>query len=158
MNGILPVKKMNNLTKLNIKSFRICLYHYKDKTLNFLLITYKKWQLNNKLVINNLFKGLHTFLCNWCHRFQQVSCGSGQYSREIIGQIKPITANIVPYGHFTIVILGQVCYLIVSIPDPCTLTYFVEAVEWFIPSKTTKTKILCAMDRCNDQTACKEKT
>ena len=41
MNGILPVKKMNNLTKLNIKLFRICLYHYKDKTLNFLLITYK---------------------------------------------------------------------------------------------------------------------
>ena len=41
MNGILPVKKMNNLTKLNIKLFRICLYHYKDETLNFLLITYK---------------------------------------------------------------------------------------------------------------------
>ena len=41
MNGILPVKKMNNLTKLNIKLFRICLYHYKDKRLNFLLITYK---------------------------------------------------------------------------------------------------------------------
>ena len=41
MNGILPVKKMNNLTKLNIKLFRICLCHYKDKTLNFLLITYK---------------------------------------------------------------------------------------------------------------------
>ena len=41
LNGILPVKKMNNLTKLNIKLFRICLYHYKDKTLNFLLITYK---------------------------------------------------------------------------------------------------------------------
>ena len=41
MNGILPGKKMNNLTKLNIKLFRICLYHYKGKTLNFLLITYK---------------------------------------------------------------------------------------------------------------------
>ena len=41
MNEILPVKKMNHLTKLNIKLFRICLYHYKDKTLNFLLITYK---------------------------------------------------------------------------------------------------------------------
>ena len=41
MNGNLPVKKMNNLTKLEIKLFRICLYQYKDKTLNFLLITYK---------------------------------------------------------------------------------------------------------------------
>ena len=41
MNGILPVKRMNNLTKLNIKLFHICLYHCKDKTLNFLLITYK---------------------------------------------------------------------------------------------------------------------
>ena len=35
-------------------------------------------------------------------------------------------------------------------------TGFVEAVERFIPSKMTK-KILCAMDRCNDQTTCKEK-
>ena len=41
MNGILPVKKMNNLTKLNIKLFHICLYHCKDKILNFLVITYK---------------------------------------------------------------------------------------------------------------------
>ena len=41
MNGMLPVKKMNNLTKLNTKLFHICLYHGKDKTLNFLLITYK---------------------------------------------------------------------------------------------------------------------
>ena len=28
--------------------------------------------------------------------------------------------------HFPIGILGQVWYLIVSIPDPCTLTYFVN--------------------------------
>ena len=35
-------------------------------------------------------------------------------------------------------------------------TGFVEAVERFIPSKMTKNKILCAMVRCNDQTACKE--
>ena len=43
MNGILPVKKMNNLTKLNIKLFhnKFCLYHRKDRTLNFLVITYK---------------------------------------------------------------------------------------------------------------------
>ena len=41
MNGGLPVKKMNNLTKLNIKLFHICLYHCKDRTLNFLEITYK---------------------------------------------------------------------------------------------------------------------
>ena len=41
MNGILPVKKMNNLTKLNIKLFHNCLYHCKDKILNFLVITYK---------------------------------------------------------------------------------------------------------------------
>ena len=41
MNGILPVKKMNNMTKLNIKLFHICLYHCKDKILNFLVITYK---------------------------------------------------------------------------------------------------------------------
>ena len=27
MNGILPVKKMNNLTKLNIKLFHICFYY-----------------------------------------------------------------------------------------------------------------------------------
>ena len=31
-------------------------------------------------------------------------------------------------------------YLIVSVPDLCTLTYFVEAVERFIASKMTKTK------------------
>ena len=39
-------------------------------------------------------------------------------------------------------------------------TGFVEAVERFIPSKMTKTKWqqLCAMDRCNDQTACKKET
>ena len=42
MNGVLPVKKMNNLTKLNIKLFHICLYHCKDRTLNFLVITYYK--------------------------------------------------------------------------------------------------------------------
>ena len=30
--------------------------------------------------------------------------------------------------------------MIVSIPDLCTLTYFVEAVERFIPSKVIKTK------------------
>ena len=36
-------------------------------------------------------------------------------------------------------------------------TGFVEAVERFIPSKIDQNKILCAMDRCNDQTACKEK-
>ena len=41
MNGVLPVQKMTNLTKLNIKLFHICLYHCKDKTLNFLVITYK---------------------------------------------------------------------------------------------------------------------
>ena len=41
MNGVLPVKKMNNLTKLNIKLFQICLYHCKDRTLNVLVITYK---------------------------------------------------------------------------------------------------------------------
>ena len=35
-------------------------------------------------------------------------------------------------------------------------TGFVEAVERFIPSKMIKNKILCAMDRCNDQTACKK--
>ena len=29
------------LTKLNIKLFHICLYHCKDRTLNFLVITYK---------------------------------------------------------------------------------------------------------------------
>ena len=45
MNGILPDKKMNNLTKLNIKLFHICLYHCKDKTLNFLVITYKTIRL-----------------------------------------------------------------------------------------------------------------
>ena len=36
MNGVLPVKKMNNLTKLNIRLFHICLYHCKDRTLIFL--------------------------------------------------------------------------------------------------------------------------
>ena len=36
-------------------------------------------------------------------------------------------------------------------------TGFVEAVERFIPSKMTKTKKLCAIDRCNEQTASKEK-
>ena len=41
MNGILPVKKMNNLTKPNIKLFHICIHHCKDRTLNFLVITYK---------------------------------------------------------------------------------------------------------------------
>ena len=46
MNGILPVKKMNNLTKLNIKLFHICLYHCKDKTLIFLVIT------NGNLIIS----------------------------------------------------------------------------------------------------------
>ena len=35
-------------------------------------------------------------------------------------------------------------------------TGFVEAVERFIPSKMTKNKILCAIDRCNDQKACKK--
>ena len=41
INGVLPVKKMNNLTKLNIKLFHICLYHWQDRRLNFLVITYK---------------------------------------------------------------------------------------------------------------------
>ena len=41
MNGVLPVQKMTNLTKLNIKLFHICLYQCKDRTLNFLVITYK---------------------------------------------------------------------------------------------------------------------
>ena len=38
-----------------------------------------------------------------------VSCRSGQYSREIIGHIKPITANIVPYEYpwLTNIILGK---------------------------------------------------
>ena len=36
-------------------------------------------------------------------------------------------------------------------------TGFVEAVERFIPSKMTKNKTLCAMDRCNDQTAFKKR-
>ena len=37
-------------------------------------------------------------------------------------------------------------------------TGFVEGVERLIPSKKTQNKILCAMDRCNDQIAIKEKT
>ena len=37
-------------------------------------------------------------------------------------------------------------------------TGFVEVVERFIPSKMTKNKILCALDRCNDPTACKTET
>ena len=32
-------------------------------------------------------------------------------------------------------------------------TGFLEAVERFIPSKMTKTKVQSAMDRCHDQTA-----
>ena len=36
-------------------------------------------------------------------------------------------------------------------------TGFVEAFERFIPSKNDQNKILCAMDRFNDQTASKEK-
>ena len=35
-------------------------------------------------------------------------------------------------------------------------TGFVDAVERFIPSND-QNKILCAMDRCNDQTACKKR-
>ena len=41
INGVLPVKKVNNLTKLNIELFHICLYHCKDRTPYFLVITYK---------------------------------------------------------------------------------------------------------------------
>ena len=37
-------------------------------------------------------------------------------------------------------------------------TGFVEAVERFIPSTNDQNKIFCAMDRCNDQMASKEKT
>ena len=33
--------------------------------------------------------------------------------------------------HFSIGILGQVWYLIVSIPDLCTLTYFYNLWAWF---------------------------
>ena len=36
-------------------------------------------------------------------------------------------------------------------------TGYVEAVEMFIPSKMTKTKILCAMNQCNNQLACKKR-
>ena len=32
------------------------------------------------------------------------------------------------------------CFVLVSFPDLCTLSYFVEAVEKFFPSKMTKTK------------------
>ena len=37
-------------------------------------------------------------------------------------------------------------------------TGFVEGVERFIPSKNDHNEILCAMDRCNDQMACKKET
>ena len=38
-----------------------------------------------------------------------------------------LTTRIAAYAtHFPIGILGQGCYLIVSIPDLCTLTYFVH--------------------------------
>ena len=36
--------------------------------------------------------------------------------------------------HFPIGILGQVCYLFVSIPDPCTLTYYenLEVMVYYV--------------------------
>ena len=51
------------------------------------------------------------------------------------------------YGHFPVGILGQVWYLIVSIPDLCTLTYFYK-----LNKQTTEqtTKFVNSWKRVND--------
>ena len=50
--------------------------------------------------------------------------------------------------HFPIGILGEVWYLIVSIPDLCTLTYFVSIPDLYLPLYFHKVRIkLCFMMR-----------
>ena len=66
------------------------------------------------------------------NKLLSVSCRVGDMSCHLLGKGWPLGSRLwclLWVCHFPISILGQVWYLIVSIPDLCTLTYFVFVVH-----------------------------
>ena len=51
---------------------------------------------------------------------------------HLLGKVLPLYSRLWCLTHFPIGILGKVWYLIVSIPDLCTLTYFYKAIITFV--------------------------
>ena len=55
-----------------------------------------------------------------------VPCG------HLLGKVLPLNSRVLCLTHFPIGILGKVWYLIVSIPDLFTLTYFYKVIITFV--------------------------
>ena len=97
-------------------------------------------------------------LCLLCfvHVCLYVLCG------HLLGKCWPLGSRLwclMWVCHFPIGILGQVWYLIVSIPDLCTITYFWIEQNWrYFSFKTKPTKLKRAICWCSNQTKNESKT
>ena len=86
--------------------------------------------IQNYLILYNYFNVLQTFIlfvlfmsCV-CHAFACVHCCLVVTKRERADLLALVCDVYCDFVTFPFGILGQVWYLIVSIPDPCCLSYF----------------------------------
>ena len=69
--------------------------------------------------------------CAFCHAFASVHCCLVVTRTEMADLLALVCDVYRDFVTFPFRILGQVFYLIVSIPDPCCLSYFVyKAIYW----------------------------
>ena len=64
-----------------------------------------------------------------CHAFESVHCCLVVTCRERADLLALVCDVYCDFGTFPFCILGQVWYLIVSIPDPCCLSYFAHMLQ-----------------------------